>query len=65
MWPVTTDLLLPIFARHSSDPWAAMEIQADQQAADRCVICGECGDGPECATCTADWDVAVARSADL
>jgi hypothetical protein len=60
-----TDTLLPIFVRHSVDPWAAMETRLDQYAADRCVICGEYGDGPECGSCTADWDRTVTRSADL
>lgn len=60
-----TDLLLPIFTRHSSDPWAAMEAKLDQQAADVCVICRRPGFGPECDTCTADWDRTVARSSDL
>ncbi|GAA0495195.1 hypothetical protein Ade02nite_19070 [Paractinoplanes deccanensis] len=54
-----------VFRRHSVDPWAAMETRLDEQAADRCVICGEYGDGPECWTCTADWDRGIARSCDL
>ena len=56
--------LAEIFDRHASDRWAAMDVQLDRHAADVCVICGKPG-GPECSSCTADWDQRIARSVDL
>lgn len=38
--------------------------QAVVAAGQRCVVCGG-QDGPECTSCTTDWDKRIERSADL
>jgi len=58
------DVIAGIFDRHSSDRWARMNLQLDEWAADRCVICGVTGDGPECGACSADWDAQMKRLCD-
>ncbi len=45
--------------------WHRVNLQVDAWQADRCVICGQNGEGAECDTCTAGWDAEIVRGADL
>lgn len=56
--------LLAIAEQHASNRWYRIDRQVESWQASVCVVCGG-PDGPECAGCTADWDHAVARSADV
>ncbi len=64
-----TDLLLPIFTRHSSDPWAAME--ANLAVVDHLngLLCACGAEKPandfECNGCFLDHDDAMRRVDDL
>lgn len=56
--------LIEVFDRHSTDDWAAIDVQVVRYAADRCVICGGPG-GPECTKCAIEFDAQIKRRTDV
>lgn len=58
-------VLADVLERHCRDDWSGFDARLAAQDADRCVICGQAGYGPECGPCTADWDRGLDRAVDL